>query len=70
MADVKKKRDKLGRVNQSEAAVPPSYKHGGKVKKSGLAKVHKGEVVVTASKAAKGKASKSSGSCKRVSAKR
>ncbi len=30
---------------------PPSYKRGGRVKKTGLAKVHKGEVVIPAKKA-------------------
>jgi hypothetical protein len=34
------------------AASPPSFAKGGKVKRTGLAKVHKGEVVLTA-KAAK-----------------
>jgi hypothetical protein len=33
-------------------ASPPSYAKGGKVRKTGLAKVHKGEVVLTKKKAA------------------
>ena len=32
----------------SEAAEPPAYKRGGKVRKSGIAMVHKGERVLTA----------------------
>jgi hypothetical protein len=36
----------------SAVASPPSFAKGGKVKRTGLAKVHKGEVVLTA-KAAK-----------------
>lgn len=36
---------------QKERATPPSYKKGGKVKKTGMAKVHKGEVVVPKKKA-------------------
>jgi len=32
-------------------ASPPSYAKGGKVKRTGMAKVHKGEVVLTAAKA-------------------
>jgi hypothetical protein len=31
-------------------ASPPAYKKGGKVHKTGMAKVHKGEVVLTAKK--------------------
>jgi hypothetical protein len=31
-----------------ESASPPSFARGGKVKRTGLAKVHKGEVVLTA----------------------
>jgi hypothetical protein len=34
-------------VNPSDQAKPNSYKKGGKVKKSGQAKVHKGERVLT-----------------------
>jgi hypothetical protein len=33
------------------AASPPSFAKGGKVKRTGVAKVHKGEVVLTAAKA-------------------
>ena len=35
------------------AADPPSYKRGGKVKKGGRAKVHKGETVLTAKQSKK-----------------
>jgi hypothetical protein len=35
----------------SKAAKPSSYKKGGKVKKTGTAKVHKGEIVLTAAQA-------------------
>jgi hypothetical protein len=40
------------RATGAVAANPPSFAKGGKVKRTGLAKVHKGEVVLTA-KAAK-----------------
>ncbi len=35
----------------SKAAKSSSYKKGGKVKKTGMAKVHKGEIVLTAAQA-------------------
>lgn len=34
-------------VDSSLTADPPSYKRGGKVRKTGIAKVHKGERVLT-----------------------
>jgi len=37
-------------------ASPPNFAKGGKVKKTGLAKVHKGEVVLTAAQAKRMKA--------------
>lgn len=42
-------RKRLGRVYglDTDAASVPSYKKGGMVKKTGLAKVHKGEKVLT-----------------------
>jgi len=36
---------------ESKKADPPNYAKGGKVRKTGLAKVHKGEVVLTAKQA-------------------
>lgn len=39
--------------NRDGEATPSSYKRGGKVKKTGRAKVHKGEVVLTAKQARK-----------------
>lgn len=42
----------LGKATSTTAdgdAKPKSFKHGGKVKKTGYAKVHKGEIVLTAS---------------------
>lgn len=36
---------------EPKKASPPNYAKGGKVKKTGMAKVHKGEVVLTASQA-------------------
>lgn len=38
---------KQGRTTQGPPAKPGSYKKGGKVKKTGIAKVHKGERVLT-----------------------
>ncbi len=44
------------------AASPSSYRRGGKVKKGGRARVHKGEVVLTAKQARKrGRGKRSSG---------
>ena len=56
------KKSKSGKTGKNEtsgsknampngAAVPGEFKHGGKVKKTGLAKVHKGEIVLTAAQA-------------------
>jgi hypothetical protein len=36
------------RGKKSDPALPPGYKRGGKVRKTGMAKVHKGERVLTA----------------------
>ena len=42
----------VGQVNALSSPNPiPGYKKGGKVKRTGLARVHKGEVVLTASAA-------------------
>ena len=42
----------VGQVNALSSPNPiPGYKKGGKVKRTGLARVHKGEVVLTASTA-------------------
>ena len=38
---------------QAVMAQPPAFKHGGKVEKTGMAKVHKGEKVLTESQARK-----------------
>lgn len=60
----KKKKDKKAPI--------PGFKNGGKVKKTGIAKVHKGEVVLTAQEA-KGYSKKSPNkkhSRKKVSSKR
>jgi hypothetical protein len=56
--------------NDMNAAMPKSYAKGGKVRKTGMAKVHKGELVLTAAeaKACKGKMGKGKGKArKRVS---
>lgn len=42
-----------------EVEIWPAYKKGGKVKKTGLAKVHKGEFVLTKDQAKKVKKGKS-----------
>lgn len=42
-------------TNRSEQPVLGSYKKGGKVKKTGLYKLHKGEKVVSAKKVKKSK---------------
>lgn len=49
-------------------AKPRSFKRGGKVRKSGTAKVHKGEIVLTAAQAkmCAGKPSKKKGARKRI----
>lgn len=36
---------------QEKKSNPPQFKRGGKVKRTGVAKVHRGEVVLTASQA-------------------
>jgi len=42
----------VGQVNAMSSPNPiPGYRKGGKVKRTGLARVHKGEVVLTASAA-------------------
>ena len=42
----------VGQVNAMASPNPiPGYKKGGKVKRTGIARVHKGEVVITASAA-------------------
>jgi hypothetical protein len=42
----------VGQVNALSSPNPiPGYKKGGKVKRTGIARVHKGEVVLTASAA-------------------
>lgn len=42
-----------GRVKDPMLAQPSSFKKGGKVEKTGMAKVHKGEVVLTKKQAKK-----------------
>jgi uncharacterized Fe-S cluster-containing radical SAM superfamily enzyme len=47
-ATEKEKPIKIGDFNKGNTpAVPSSYKKGGRVKKTGLAKVHKGEKILT-----------------------
>jgi len=42
----------VGQVNAMSSPNPiPGYRKGGKVKRTGIARVHKGEVVITASAA-------------------
>jgi len=48
-------RRRADRELEKRLANPGSYKKGGKVKKTGMALVHKGEVVLTAKQAAKAK---------------
>jgi len=60
----------INRSSSDDKASPSTYKRGGHVKKTGMAKVHKGEVVVTASKAKTMKSSKKKESRKRVASKR
>ena len=44
----------VGQVNALSSPNPiPGYKKGGRVKRTGIAKVHKGELVITASMAKK-----------------
>jgi hypothetical protein len=44
--------------DQAARGAVPSYKKGGRVKKTGLARVHKGEQVIPAHKAHKGRSGK------------
>lgn len=39
--------NQLSKASRMPKAIPSSFKKGGKVKKTGMAKVHKGEVVLT-----------------------
>lgn len=52
-------------------AKPSSFKKGGKVRRSGMAKVHKGEIVLTAAQAkmCTGKPTKKKGARKRIATK-
>lgn len=50
-----------GSDSADQAAQPSAFKRGGKVKKTGRAKVHKGEVVLTAKQARKTKRIKRGG---------
>lgn len=74
MGVAKKKKD-AGKAapstNPTKMASPSGFKEGGKVKKTGMAKVHRGELVLTA-REAKGhtKSSKKKSTRKRVSTKR
>jgi hypothetical protein len=65
---------KIGDFNKGNtSAVPSSYKKGGKVKKTGLAKVHKGEKVLTVAqqkKASLKKGKRKSIAHKRIAGKR
>ena len=54
--------------DQQAAAIPKTFKKGGKVKRTGVAKVHKGEYVLTVKQAKK--YAKKKGTRKRVSSKR
>lgn len=69
----KKKKSTVKTPETPTMATPSSYARGGKVRKTGVAKVHKGEVVVTASQARarhkKGKKKSKKGSRKRVTKK-
>ena len=49
IGDKSKNVDAAKKAGDSQSASPSSYKHGGLVKKSGMAKVHKGERVLTKS---------------------
>jgi hypothetical protein len=53
--DTALKNKKLGEKSGifTKLASPPSFKKGGKVKRTGMAKVHQGEVVLTKSQAKK-----------------
>lgn len=44
---MKKKKSKAGESEETGKASPLGFKRGGKVRKTGLAKVHKGERVLT-----------------------
>lgn len=56
-------------VKKVDLAQPSSFKHGGKVKKTGYAKVHKGEVIVPADDVMSSKKKKSSKKSKKSSKK-
>ena len=66
-----RKKKKSAKPDATATAQPPSFKKGGKVKKTGMAKVHRGEVVLTA-REAKGrtKSSKKKHNRKKISSKR
>ena len=66
--DKKKKSDLLHQPTPAGVANPSSFKKGGKVKKTGVAKVHKHEVVLTA-KQAKQYGKKKASTKKRVASK-
>lgn len=74
MGVAKKNKDsKPAATNPTKMASPSGFKKGGKVKKTGLARVHKGELVLTAreAKSCNKKSSKNkSESRKRISTKR
>ena len=59
-------------TNPTKMASPTGFKKGGKVKKTGMAKVHRGEVVLTKSEAKKGhvKTSKKKSTHKKISKKK
>ena len=69
----KKKKDKSEKSgdNAKATAMPRSFAKGGKVKKSGMAKVHKGEIVLTAAQAkmCASKPTKKKGARKRITTK-
>ena len=64
----KGKSDLLQQPTPTNVANPGQYKKGGKVKRTGVAKVHKGEYVLTVKQAKK--YAKKKGTRKRVSSKR
>jgi hypothetical protein len=67
----KGKEAKAGKEAMASKAEPSTYKKGGKVRKTGTAKVHKGEIVLTAAQAKMcgGKPSKKKGARKRITTK-
>lgn len=64
---LQKRRDKAkgSDSNRMDKSPVPSYKRGGKVRKTGLARLHKGEQVIPAKEARKKKRGKSRSSGKR-----